>query len=170
MFFERFYPKKIFKTALDISIDFLRINNIEAIFLDVDNTIIDYDYNVLEGIENWIQNLKNNNIKICILSNTRKKKKAEKISQMLELPYIYLATKPLKRGFKKAKKLLNLTENKRIAVVGDQIMTDVLGANRAGMYSILVEPIKPKDIFVTRINRIMERIVLKQYNKQKKGE
>ena len=170
MFYERFYPKKMFKSVLDIKIDFLKENSIEAVFLDVDNTIIDYDYNVLEGIEEWIKNLKDNNIKICILSNTKKKEKAEKIAKMLNLPYIYLATKPLKRGFKKAKKLLNLSNNNKIAVVGDQIMTDVLGANRAGMYSILVEPIKSKDIFVTRINRIMERKILKKYYQNKEGK
>ena len=165
MFYEKFYPKKVFKNILDINLDFLKGNNIEAIFLDVDNTIMDYDYNVLEGIESWLQNLKNNGLKICILSNTRKKKKAETIAKMLDLPYIYLATKPFKRGFKKAKKLLNVEDNKKIAAIGDQIMTDVFGANRAGIYSILVEPIKQKDIFVTRINRIMERRILKKYNK-----
>ena len=170
MFYEKFYPKKIFKSILNINLDFLKENNLEAIFLDVDNTIIDYDYNVLEGIETWLQDLKRSNIKVCILSNTRKKKKAERIAKMLDLPYIYLATKPFKRGFKKAKKLLDIEDNKKIAVVGDQIMTDVFGANRAGMYSVLVQPIKEKDIFVTRINRIMERKVLRKYNQTYKKE
>ena len=169
-FYEKFFPKKTFDSVLDIDMKFIKENNLKAIFLDVDNTILDYDGNVIEGIENWIQNLKENNIKICILSNTRKKKKAERISKMLDLPYIYLATKPFKRGFKKAKKLLDIKNNSEIAAVGDQILTDVFGANRAGIYSILVKPIKDKDILITRFNRIIERRVLKKYYEQNKRE
>lgn len=54
-------------------------------------------------------------------------------------------------------------KNENIAVIGDQLLTDVYGANRCNMYSILVEPMKAKDIFVTRFNRIIERKILKKY-------
>ena len=162
-FYERLFPKKTMNSVLEIDVDFLRENNLKAIFLDVDNTIMDYDGNVLDGVEDWIKYLKDNNIKLCILSNTKKKKKAERISKLLDLPYIYLATKPFKRGFKKAKKILNMENNNEVAAVGDQVMTDIWGANRCNMYSILVKPIKDKDILITRFNRILERKVLKRY-------
>ena len=55
--------------------------------------------------------------------------------------------------------------SKEIAVIGDQVMTDVWGANRSGMYSILVEPINENDIWVTKINRMFERRILKKYLK-----
>ena len=167
-FFEIFYPKKHINNVLEITDSFLKENKIKAVLLDIDNTLIDYDNNVLKGLENWIENLKKQNIKFCILSNTNKKEKAEKISKLLDIPYVFFATKPFKRGFKKAKKILNIEDNTSIAVVGDQILTDVFGANKCKMYSILVSPIKSKDIFVTRINRIIEKQILKKYYKDKK--
>lgn len=170
-FYQKFYPKKIYKNVLEIKYNFLKENDIKAIFLDIDNTIIDFDNKILEGLEEWINILKKENIKFCIVSNTNKKEKAKKMSELLNIPFVYFATKPLKRGFYKAKKKINVTDNKSIAVVGDQIMTDVFGANRCKMYSILVEPIKNKDIFVTRFNRIIEKKILKKYysvNKQEK--
>ena len=162
------YPNKYFHKVEEITIEFLQKNKIKALILDIDNTLIDYDNNVLKGLENWIENLKKQNIKFCILSNTNKKEKAEKISKLLDIPYVFFATKPFKRGFKKAKKILNIEDNTSIAVVGDQILTDVFGANKCKMYSILVSPIKSKDIFVTRINRIIEKQILKKYYKDKK--
>ena len=167
-FYQRFYPKKVCKNVLEINSDFLKKNKIKAIFLDIDNTIIDYDNNILEGIEEWIENLKKEDIKFCILSNTNNRKKAERLSKLFNIPFVFFAIKPFKRGFMRAKKILDISNNESIAVVGDQIMTDILGANRCNMYSILVEPIKSKDIFVTRFNRILERKILdKYYSKDK---
>ena len=106
-------------------------------------------------------------IKLCILSNTNKKEKAKKMSEVLKAEYyIYFAKKPLKFGFNKAKKKLNL-ENENIAVVGDQMLTDVLGANRSKMYSILVKPLEEKDIFITRFNRMIEKRILERYLKNR---
>lgn len=167
-FLEIFYPKKHINNVLEITENMLKEKGIKAILLDIDNTLIDYDNNMLEGLENWIKGLKNQNIKFCILSNTNKKEKAEQLSKILEVPYVFFAAKPLKHGFKKAKKILKMEKNEEIAVVGDQIMTDVFGANRNNMYSILVTPIKNKDIFVTKINRIIEKKILKKYYKDKK--
>jgi HAD superfamily phosphatase (TIGR01668 family) len=161
-----FYPKSYFRNILDIDIDFLLKNNIKAVLLDIDNTILDYKNNIPEGLEDWVKNAKNNNIKFCILSNTNKKKKAQKMSKLLDIPYIYFAKKPLKYGFKKAKEILNIEENNTIAVIGDQVLTDVLGANRCNMYSILVKPLHNKDIFVTKINRLIENKILRKYFKE----
>lgn len=161
-----FYPKSYFRNILNIDIDFLLKNNIKAVLLDIDNTILDYKNNIPEGLEDWVKNAKNNNIKFCILSNTNKKKKAQKMSKLLDIPYIYFAKKPLKYGFKKAKEILNIEENNTIAVIGDQVLTDVLGANRCNMYSILVKPLHNKDIFVTKINRLIENKILRKYFKE----
>ncbi len=160
-----FYPKSYFKNILEIDMNFIEKNNIKAILLDIDNTMIDTDNNILEGLEDWVEKAKKHGIKFCILSNTNKKKKAEKMSKKLEVPYIYFAKKPFKFGFNRAKKIVQ-ENSENIAVIGDQILTDVLGANRSHMYSILVEPLAEKDIFVTRFNRLIERQILKKY-KQK---
>ena len=63
-------PKARFNKITDINIEFLKENNIKAVILDVDNTLIDFDKKPLDNIESWIDNLKKENIKICIASNT----------------------------------------------------------------------------------------------------
>ena len=161
-----FYPKSYFNKIVDIDVNFFIENNIKAVLLDFDNTILDKRHNMVQGLEEWVKTLKENNIKICILSNTNKKKKAQNLSDKLEVPFIYFAKKPLKFGFKKAKKILEIEDNKTIAVIGDQVLTDVFGANRCKMYSILVKPLKKEDIFVTKINRLIEKQILKSYFKQ----
>lgn len=161
-----FYPKSYFNNILDIDNNFLSKNNIKAILLDIDNTILDTDNNMLEGIEDWVKNAQEHGIKFCILSNTNKKRKAERMSKILDIPFIYFAKKPLKFGFKKAKKIVQEEKNQNIAVIGDQVLTDVLGANRCKMYSILVAPLKDSDIWVTKLNRLLEKQILKKYFKE----
>ena len=84
----------------------------------------------------------------------------------MDIPYIRFATKPLKRGFKKAQEYLDIP-NENIAAIGDQIFTDVIGANRCKMFSILVEPVDKKDLWMTKIKRPLENIVIKKYLKSK---
>ncbi len=162
------YPNRYIEKVTDIDVKFLEENSIKGLILDVDNTLIDYDKKMIDGLEQWAEELKQNNIKLCILSNSNKKDKVKKISEALEVPYFYFAKKPFKFGFKKAKTLLNL-ENKNIAVVGDQIFTDVLGANRCKMYSILVKPIAEKDIWITVFKRPLENKIIEKYKKSIKG-
>ena len=147
-----FYPKSYFKNITEINADFFQEKHIKAVLLDIDNTLIDKNNNMVEGLEDWIENVKKRNIKFCILSNTNNKKKAKKIANLLDIPYIYFAKKPLKFGFERAKKILKINDSKEIAVIGDQVLTDVFGANRCSMYSILVEPLKQNDIWITKIS------------------
>jgi len=132
--------------------------------LDVDNTLIDYEKNLFEDCEEWCYNLKNYGIKMCILSNTNKLEKVKKVAEILNLEYIFFAHKPSKRGFKKAKALLGL-KSENIAVVGDQVFTDVLGGNRSKMFTILTKPIDERDIWLTKLKRPFEKIVMQKYLK-----
>ena len=158
------YPKAYFKSVKDITIDFLKKNNIKALILDVDNTVLDFDLKIPEGINEWCEDLKRQDIKFCILSNTNKVEKVKLVANCLDIPYFYFAKKPLKCGFKKTLKLLE-EEPENCASVGDQIFTDVIGANRSKVYSILVEPISKKDILATRIKRPLENMIIKRYLK-----
>lgn len=160
----KLYPNAYLKNVKEITIYFLNKNNIKALILDVDNTLIDFNKKMLDGVEEWCKNLKKQGIKLFIVSNSNKKTKVEMVAKKLELPYIHFATKPFKRGFKKAAKMLQ-EKNENIAVVGDQIFTDVIGANRCKMFSILVEPIEKKDLLVTKIKRPLENYIIKKYQK-----
>lgn len=159
------YPNAYLESVKNITVSFLKGNNIKALILDVDNTILDFDKNIPEGIEKWCEDLKEKGIKFCILSNSNQKEKVEMVAQKLDIPYFYFGTKPLKRGFRKAIKLLDEKEE-NIAAVGDQIFTDVIGANRCKIFSVLVKPIAEKDLLVTRIKRPLENYIIKKYQKK----
>lgn len=159
------YPKFYLKNVKEISIDLLRKNNIKGLILDVDNTLIDINRKILEGANVWCNNLKEQGIRICILSNTNHEEKAKDVAKELEIPYIHFARKPFKKGFYRAQKLLEIKNSKEIAVVGDQLFTDIIGANRVNMIPILVQPVDKKDLWYTKIKRPIENIFIRKYIK-----
>lgn len=162
----KLYPKFYLKNVIEINIELLKENNIKGLILDIDNTLIDVDRKMLEGVEDWCRALKEKGIKICILSNTSNKEKAQTVAEKLEIPFINFAKKPLKKGFYQAKELLDINKSEEIAVVGDQLFTDVLGANRVGMVSILVKPVDDRDLWHTKIKRPLENMIIKQFMKK----
>lgn len=163
------YPNAHFNNVREITINFLQNNKINALILDVDNTLIDYDRNLPQDTVKWAENLKKNKIKLYILSNTNKQEKVKEVARKLQIEYIYFAKKPLKSGFRKVQKILN-EEPEHIGVVGDQIFTDVVGGNRCKMFTILVEPIAEKDIWITLIKRPIENAIKKRYMKKQTVE
>ena len=158
------YPDAHLNNVREITTNFLQDNKINALILDVDNTLIDYDKNLPEETIEWAKELKNNNIKLYILSNTNKKEKVKTVAEKLGIEYMYFAKKPLKSGFKKVQEKLK-EPSQNIAVVGDQIFTDIVGGNRCKMFTILVEPIAEKDIWITMVKRPLENAIKKKYHK-----
>ena len=161
------YPKEYLNSVKDISIELLNKNNIKGLILDVDNTLISLDKKMPAGIVEWVKNVKANGIKICILSNSNKIDKVEAVAKLIESPYIFFGKKPLKSGFCRARDILKLKESE-IAVVGDQIFTDIIGANRCNMFSILVKPIEEKDYLITKIKRPLEKFIIKKFEENLK--
>ena len=143
----------------------MKENNINALILDVDNTLIDYDKNLPNETIDWANNLKKNGVKLYILSNSNKKEKVRTVAEKLGIEYMYFAKKPLKLGFKKVQDILK-EKPENIAVVGDQIFTDVVGGNRCKMFTILVEPIAEKDIWITMLKRPIENKIKQKYHKK----
>ncbi len=160
------YPDADFQKVSQITTDFLKEKNLKALILDVDNTLIDYYNNLSEETLNWANNLKKENIKLYILSNSNKKHKVEEVARKLKIPYKYFAKKPFKKGFLQVQKELN-EKPENIATVGDQLFTDVIGGNRCKMFTILVEPINKKDIWITMWKRPIEELIIKKYKQAK---
>ena len=150
------YPNSYLKNVQQITIEFLKKNNIKALILDVDNTLIDYYKNLSEDVIKWAEELKLNDIKLYILSNTNQKEKVQSVAEKLNIPYINFARKPSKYGFLKIQKELNIN-SENIGVVGDQIFTDIIGGNRSKMFTILVDPVTPKDYWYTAWKRPIEK-------------
>ena len=160
------YPNLYLDSVKDINATLLKKNNINGIILDVDNTLIDYYRNLVEGAEMWCNDLKNEGIKCIILSNSNKKDKVSDVAKKLDVESLMFAKKPLKSGFRRALERLEL-KPENVAVVGDQLFTDVIGAKRMGMFSILVKQVGPKDIFITKLKRPIESAIMNKYLKEK---
>ena len=152
----KIYPKAYFGKVEEITIEFLKKNKLKALILDVDNTLIDKERNITEKVIEWVRNLKGQGVKLYILSNSNNAEKVEEISQKLKVSYHKFAMKPFKRGFKKALKELN-EKPENTAIVGDQIFTDIIGANLCGMKSVLLEPIQLENTASFRLRRKWER-------------
>ena len=144
----------------NINIDILNKCGIKALLLDVDNTMSTHHGTVLtDGLLEWIAKMQENGIKLSVLSNS-KEWRIKPFTERIGLDFISSGAKPLPFGYLKGAKSLSL-KCKNIAIVGDQIFTDVLGGNLVGMKTILLTPIKLEDYWGFRLKRWLERFVYK---------
>lgn len=138
----------------------LKKRNIAGIVFDLDNTIIAWSSKEMEQtVIDWLSQLKDQGFKLCIVSNSMESR-VGRIARNLMIPYIARACKPLGCGFHAALKEISL-QSYQVAVVGDQLFTDVFGGNRIGSFTILVKPLGNQEFIITKLTRILEKIVLK---------
>ena len=158
-----FKPSFYFKKVTDIDPQFLKELKIKTILLDVDNSLTPPDSNILfDGVKAFLENLKNENFKIIIVSNNSEKRVAS-FAKLVDLPYIFHAQKPLPFKIKKYLKC----KNQEVIVIGDQILTDILLANLAFFKSILVEPqSEDPDRLSFKAKRAFEKCVMRKENKK----
>ncbi len=132
-------PTAAVKYVTDISPELIRELGIDAILLDVDNTLAPPASHIAyEGVQEWLDMLKANHIAVVICSNNYRKR-VKPFSDSVGLECVSMSLKPFPFGFNRAKKKLK-EKPQSVLVVGDQIYTDVLGANLAGMKSVLLVP------------------------------
>lgn len=150
-----FKPTWMVDAIYHITPEQLKKQNIKAVLTDLDNTLI--AWNNPDGTEElikWIEVMQDAGIPVIILSNN-KASRVERVATVLGLEYVSRAMKPTIIGFKKAEAKLNLP-NEEVLMVGDQIMTDIWGANLAGVRNVLVKPIINSDAWNTQFNRFIE--------------
>lgn len=165
---ENFKPTWMVHSIYSITIEQLKKQGIKAVLVDLDNTLI--AWNQLEASQesiDWIKKVKKAGIQVMILSNNSGGR-IEKVAKILGLNYIARSMKPLTRAFKLAEKELNLSSDEMV-MVGDQLITDILGANRHGLRSILVKPLLTSDAWNTKINRFVELKIMKTLIKSNEG-
>jgi len=162
---KRFLPNAHVKSIFEITPEQLLDQGIHGIITDLDNTLV--PWNVREATEEvnaWLAQMKEHGIKVSILSNNNE----ERVSYFCEplgTPYVCSARKPLSKAFKTVAKKMGL-KKEQIVVIGDQLLTDVLGGNSAGFQTILVVPIVQTDGRITRMNRMIERRILNYFRKK----
>lgn len=165
--FKLLFPKIYVSSITDIQVEWLKELGIKGVLFDLDNTIIRRDsYRFPPEVASYICELRQHGLKVCIISNNRRKRVVA-IAGLLEVPSIHRAVKPLVKSFRRAMKMLG-TSAKETVLVGDQIFTDILGGNLAGLHTILVVPMQGKDFWGSRlICRPLEKLVLARLSKYK---
>ncbi len=151
-------PRAIFSTLPQISPDYLRRQGIRLLMLDFDNTIVPYTTDTPSPeMERWLRNLTQSEIQVCVVSNSRKNRVPAFCSRY-DLACITHARKPFGKGIDRCMKQYGLLPS-QCALVGDQIYTDVLGANCAGVFAILVSAIDNHTIWL-RLRHVLELPVI----------
>jgi len=152
-------PDQHLDSIFEIDLDNLQARGIKGIITDMDNTIVAWnDRNISPRLAEWFASLRKRGFKLFIISNNSRDSGGQ-LARELDIPAIFYAIKPRKRAFQQALDKMGLAP-KEVAVIGDQIFTDVLGGNRLGLHTILVTPISEKEFFWTRLMRMLEQQVL----------
>jgi len=162
-FYQKFIPTAFVPKIEDIDYEKLREQGVKSLFFDLDNTLIAYDVDMISNQTSSFLKTLEESFDIVILSNSRKHRVAPAVR---DFKYVSFAKKPLKFGLNKAKKIVN-KQKAEIVLIGDQIITDVFVANRFGIQSILVNPIKKSsDRKITKFNRKIANCILKGVKKR----
>lgn len=160
----RFYPKDYFDSTYSINFKKFYMLGYRAVIFDIDNTLVEHDAPADERAKTLIAKLKRIGFKICFLSNNDEERVAS-FNESVDCEYIYKAGKPLAKGYKAAMKKMG-TDEMTTLFVGDQIFTDIWGANNAGIRSILVKPIAKHEEIQIILKRIPEKLILHLYLKK----
>lgn len=146
-----------------IDFDFLKEQGIKAICSDLDNTLVTWETDQANfELLDWLKRARAAGFELYLISNAVPKRFAH-FTELLGVRGIGKAGKPRKRAFLRALRELKLPAE-QVALVGDQIFTDVLGGNRVGLFTILVIPLSTKEFIGTRFMRQLERIVMRWWS------
>lgn len=163
--FKLLFPNQHLNSIFELDPQELHSLGVKGVIADMDNTLVPWnDRSVPPRLARWLAGLKEEGFRLCIVSNNTAEKGAE-LARELDIPAFWYAIKPRRRAFRKALREMELPAEE-VAVIGDQIFTDVLGGNRMGLYTILVTPISDKEFIWTKMMRQFERVVL-NYLKRK---
>jgi len=162
--FKVFYPTIEIASAYDIPYEKYFESGKRGIIYDIDNTLVMHGAPADERSIELFKKLKELGFKTVLLSNNKEprvKSFADDVGSM----YLHKAGKPLLKGYKRAMEMMD-TDPSSTLFVGDQLFTDVWGANRAGIETVLTSPIDPKEEIQIVLKRKLEKIVLKSYHKK----
>ncbi len=160
--FKRLMPNLIVESVFDITPLLLNSKGIKGILLDIDDTLVAHGgFDINNNVVDWLSMMKQNGFKIMLISNNSKNRVSQ-FSKTFDLPYISRSLKPFKFPFSKAKRLFKL-KSSELCMVGDQIFMDILGANNAKVYSVLVTPLSIRKGITIKARRYFEKPIIRKY-------
>ncbi|MDP9764759.1 YqeG family HAD IIIA-type phosphatase [Deinococcus enclensis] len=155
-------PGDVLAHFSDITPEFLAARGLRGLLLDLDNTLVPYgSYADEHDMAAWTHDLRAAGIRLYLLSNATSRR-ADLWLSRLGFDGVGMAGKPHPRAYRRAVGKLGLRPE-QVGMVGDQVFTDVLGGNLAGLYTILVRPLADNALPHTRAARVLEGLVLRRY-------
>ena len=157
---EKIIPNMYCESFYTIDEDYLLKKGINKLIVDIDGTILPAD-DIIVPIKliHVFQKLKEKNIDICLVSNNGEQRVIPVAEKLQINSYLFNAKKPLPTCFDNALKLLKTTDKKKVAMVGDQMLSDIKGAHEYGLYTILVCPISKHQNIQTGTSRVLQNIM-----------
>ena len=156
------YPRLYLESIYYINGSNLWQLGIRGLIFDLDNTIVPWQAKDFSPeMTSWLLAMKAQGFKLSVVSNARSKR-VSSLLDPLGIPAIALAGKPARRAFKMAMAAME-TKTEETAVIGDQLFTDILGGNRLGLFTILVNPLSTTEFLGTKLMRNIEKIFLKKF-------
>ncbi len=160
-----FYPKEYLDSVYQIDFRALYQKGVRGVLFDVDNTLVPHGAPADDKAKALFVSLGELGIKTCLISNN-KLGRVKSFADSVGAAYVENAHKPSVKGYQRGMEKIGCSQGNTI-FVGDQIFTDIYGANRAGIFTILVKPIHPKEEIQIVLKRYLEHVVLYFYKKQK---
>jgi HAD superfamily phosphatase (TIGR01668 family) len=152
-------PDFCFSRAEDITPAWLAERGLRGVLLDIDNTITRWEHHaVLDGELRWMQTLRDTGVGLRFLSNGLPHKLAAVIEQTGVVHVVGRPMKPLPHAFRRGVGELELPVE-QVLMVGDSVFTDILGANRAGLWTALVDPLSAVDFMGSKLWRLLEALL-----------
>lgn len=164
--FKKLYPTKYLDSSYNIDYEQLYRSGIRGLIYDIDNTLVEHGMPATERAIKLFEQLRSIGFDTCLISNN-KEPRVKPFADAVGSKYVFDAHKPSRKNYIRAMELMG-TDTGNTYFIGDQIFTDVYGANRAGIPSILVKPIHPKEEIQIVLKRKLEKIVLFCYKRRKK--
>ncbi|MBS4899684.1 MAG: YqeG family HAD IIIA-type phosphatase [Clostridiales bacterium] len=155
------FPSAYFDSTFAINFRELRSKGYNGLLFDIDNTLTMHNVRAQEKEVNFFEHLKTLGFKTVLMSNNSKER-VEPFARLVNTKYISRAQKPLSWAYNKAMDMIGTSVEDTI-FIGDQLYTDIVGANRAGVKSILVHPISSKEAFWIKMKRVIEKPVIAAY-------
>lgn len=165
MILERFYPGEYLDSTYVIDFEQLAREGYKGLIFDIDNTLVPHGAPADERAKALFARLKRLGFQCCLLSNNQLPR-VEMFNKDIQVHFIENAHKPSTKNYQRAMELMG-TNRENTIFVGDQLFTDIYGANRTGIRTILVKPIHPKEEIQIVLKRYLEKIVLYFYLKRR---
>ncbi len=162
--FSNLYPDEYRESVYTLNFEEYYKMGYRGILFDIDNTLVPHGAPSTDKAVKLFEKLRILGFHTCLISNN-KEPRVKPFADAVKSDYVYNAHKPMKKNYIEAVKKMG-TETDNTMFIGDQIFTDVYGAKRAGIYSVLLKPINPKEEIQIVLKRYLEKPIINSFLKQ----